>query len=328
MRLRSIKVFFFIIVYYLLFFSFNTSSAKETINIPFISAIIVNSKTNETIYSYNADTIIYPASLTKIMTAYIVFDAINEGIIGLYDRIDKTKYYNYSIMNSAFYDTNNITIYDLLIQTIVKSSNESALILANEIANEEKYFVEMMNKKAKEIGMYHTLFVNSHGLYNQNHISTARDLSKLTISLVKKHPELSKIFDITDYIHHDNFIEKTTTIQRNNNIIGSKTGYISKIGYNIAIWSDNDKEQLHAIIIGANSKPDRDAIALHLINSFSNNMLTNNKDKREDVFNINTHLASIIKLTGLNDLYKSNNIKQNISTNKKKNSINRFYMAK
>ena len=57
-------------------------------------------------------------------------------------------------------------------------------------------------------------------------------------------------------------------------------------------------------------------------------MLTNNKDKREDVFNINTHLASIIKLTGLNDLYKSNNIKQNISTNKKKNSINRFYMAK
>ena len=93
MKLRSIKTFFFIIVYCLLFFGFRISLAKETIDAPFISAIIVNSKTNETIYSYNADTIIYPASLTKIMTAYIVFDAINEGIIGLYDRIDKTKGY-------------------------------------------------------------------------------------------------------------------------------------------------------------------------------------------------------------------------------------------
>ncbi len=324
------KFFLFLVCY----FSTNYSSLSANIDSPFVSAVIVNENNNEKIYSYNADQIIYPASLTKIMTAYIVFDAIKEGIISINDVIDKKKYKNFSVVNSAPYDQ-TITIYDLLIKMIVKSSNESAIILAMEVANEEKLFVSLMNKKAKSIGMHNTFFVNSHGLYNDRHVSTANDLVKLTISFVKSYPEMSKIFNIVNYIdNNDNFEEKTTTIDRVKNIKGSKTGFISAIGYNIALWGLQNGIMQYIVIIGCNSKYDRDRIALFLMNYNKNNILydeniiniRNNNDI--DILKYIKYALNFIgidikdKIKLQDKVFYSKNSKNNRNGNKKNN---RFY---
>lgn len=325
------KFFLFLVCYFLT----NDTSIYANEDRPFVSAIIVNDN-NEKIYSYNADKIIYPASLTKIMTAYIVFDAIKEGIISKNDIIDKTKYKNFSVISNTQYDQ-NITIYDLLIKMIVKSSNESAIILAMEVANEEKLFVSLMNKKAKSIGMNNTLFVNSHGLYNDRHVSTANDLVKLTMSFIKSYPEMSKIFNIANYIdNNDNFEEKTTAIDEKKNIKGSKTGFLSAIGYNIALWGTQNGIMQYIVIIGCNSRYDRDKIALFLMNYKKNNIvydknIINIKNNDIDILKYIQYALNFIGIEikdniNLQDkVFYSKNSKNSRNDNKKNN---RFYYVR
>lgn len=248
----------------------------------FTSAVVANVETGESLYAYQIDRRIHPASLTKIMTAYIVFDAIVQGSIGLYDKVDLMQYSNIGLPNTFSYKE-TATIQELLIKLAVNSCNECAVALANEVVNSEYEFVKLMNTKAKELHMSNTHFTNSHGLNHPYHFSTARDIAILSISMIKQHPELSKIFSITDYIIDNHFTTKTTTIQRDNQYIsGSKTGYTAESGYNIAMWGEKNGAKIIIVIIGANNKYDRDIIALNImqhIQTSGNNLLIKNSKK-------------------------------------------------
>ena len=156
-------------------------------NVPFTSSIVVNSKNGQILQSYYPDKVIYPASLTKMMTAYVAFSAIKQGVIGLYDKIDKDKYANYGIYR-YFGRNDNVTIYDLLLKMIVNSINEVSTILAIEISENVGNFVETMNEYARKLKMTKTHFANPHGLFDKNHFSTARDMANLSIGLVHDFP--------------------------------------------------------------------------------------------------------------------------------------------
>lgn len=274
----------------------------------FTSAIVVNSNNGKILYSYNADEKIYPASLTKLMTAYVVFDNIKKGVIGMNDKIDK-KTYNSKKLENIFPYSSNITIKDLLLKMIVNSLNTPSEILALEVYGNTKTFINEMNKKAKQFGMSNTHFVNTHGLFNEKHYSTARDLANISIRIVNDFPEYAELFNITEYINSsEDLEEKTSTIQKNiKGVKGSKTGYINASGYNIAMWGDYENtegkkkttEHIFAVLIGAKTKQDRDNLMLKLLsstmkNNFSKTTNINNNDK-----NYNNEIANILTFVGL-----------------------------
>lgn len=254
-------------------------------NMPFTASIVVNSKNGQILQSYYPDRIIYPASLTKMMTAYVVFAAIKRGVIGLYDKIDKDKYASYGIYR--YFDRNeNVTVYDLLLKMIVNSTNEAATILAIEVSESVNNFVETMNDYARKIKMTNTHFANPHGLFDKNHFSTARDMANLSIRLVHDFPNLSQLFGITDYLSNNDFYEKTTVIQRKSvGLKGNKTGYVAASGYNIAAWGEYGmNEKIFAVLIGANSKYERDRLIMRLIgNSVKEYNIINRKDRDGDI---------------------------------------------
>ena len=274
----------------------------------FTSAIVVNSNNGKILYSYNADKKIYPASLTKMMTAYIVFEKITQGVIGLYDTINIDNYRNANLHN-MFPNQKQITIRDLLIKIIVNSKNTPAEILALEIYGNTKSFVAEMNKKAKQFGMTGTHFVNTHGLFNENHYSTARDIANISIRLISDFPEYAELFNITEYIDNEDEIEtKTSTIQKNiKGVKGSKTGYISASGYNIAMWGlyengTTKPDNIFAVLIGAKSKQQRDELILKLLNA----TIKKEFNKDNNAPNTTNYLDDIMNFFGVKpEIYKA-----------------------
>ena len=269
-------------------FVFGWSARAYEENMQFTSSIVVNSKNGQILQSYYPDRVIYPASLTKMMTAYVVFAAIKRGVIGLYDKIDKNKYASYGLYK-YFSQDEDVTIYDLLLKMIVNSTNDTATILAIEVSENVGNFVEIMNDYARKIKMTKTHFVNPHGLFDKDHVSTARDMANLSIRLVHDFPNLSQLFGITDYLSNDDFYEKTTVIQRKSvGLKGNKTGYVAASGYNIAAWGEYGmNEKIFAVLIGANSKYERDRLVMRLIgNSVKEYNIINRKENDKDVIKL------------------------------------------
>ena len=264
-------------------FVFGGSTRAYEENMQFTSSIVVNSKNGQILQSYYPDRVIYPASLTKMMTAYVVFAAIKRGVIGLYDKIDKNKYASYGLYK-YFSQDEDVTIYDLLLKMIVNSTNEAATILAIEVSENVHNFVETMNDYARKIKMTKTHFVNPHGLFDKDHVSTARDMANLSIRLVYDFPNLSQLFGITDYLSNDDFYEKTTVIQRKSvGLKGNKTGYVAASGYNIAAWGEYGmNEKIFAVLIGANSKYERDRLIMRLIGNSVKEYSIINRNKEND----------------------------------------------
>ena len=238
------------------------------------SAIVIDAINGEILFSHNADRKIFPASLTKMMTAYIVFDAINNGVIGINDKSEYSK-----ILKIKEY--NNITIKDLIYNMIVNSSNVVTDILAKEVSfGNVKEFIKKMNNVAKKIGMKNTNFSNTNGLHDENHYSTARDIAKLSIRLVYDFPQYIDFFETTNYIdNNNNYNTKTTRIQDNAiDIGGSKTGYVNASGYNLVAWkrknnNSDKKNHIFVVLTGANDTEKRDELVIKLINFYSD---TNN----------------------------------------------------
>ena len=268
---KFFKKTFFFCCYFSLFinitFSFWKNSFAGSYENHFTSAIVANKTKDTILYSYNADDIVYPASLTKMMTAYVVFDSIRNGLIGLHDNVSIAKYKDYGICN-IFTCKNPITIKDLILKMSVLSSNIACDILATEISGRVENFVVLMNKYAKDFGLQKTHFSNTHGLFDEKHVSTARELLQISMNLVNDFPSYIQLFGITYYVDNDeSFNKKTSTVQSSiKGIQGGKTGFISASGFNLSIWGEYEKEQVFAIVIGATNKISRDALILKLLN--------------------------------------------------------------
>ena len=225
--------------------------------------LIVDYDTDQILLEKNPDESMYPASMTKMMTVYILFERLKEGVISLDDRFSiSEKAWKMGGSKMFLEAGKRVIVEDLLRGIIVQSGNDATIVVAEAIAGSEENFAEIMNSKAAELGMTQTNFVNASGWPNENHYTTARDLAILIKATIKNFPEYYKIYK-----------EKTFTYsnikQNNRNPLlygdldadGLKTGHTEASGYGLAasavIGDGNAKRRVIMVINGLESKKQR-----------------------------------------------------------------------
>jgi len=232
------------------------------------AAMVMDSRTGEILHSRNADTRLHPASLTKMMTLYVVFDAVERGEIGLDSRVKISR-------NAATEEPSKLGLKQgqrirlryLIRAAAVKSANDAATALAEAVSGSEAEFARRMNWTAKALGMDSTTFKNAHGLTQAGHLSTARDMTVLGRRLFYDHPDYYNIFKrpSTDA----GVREVRNTNRRFLNAYpgadGIKTGYTRAAGFNLVASARRGQVRLIGTVFGGRSGATRDARMMELL---------------------------------------------------------------
>lgn len=234
------------------------------------SAVLMDANTGTILYSYNEEESLAPASVTKIMTLLLVFEAIEKGSIKYEDRLTVSE--NAASMGGSqiFLEPGEeMTVDDLLKSVIVASANDAALTLAENVGGSEEAFVEMMNKRAEELNMKNTHFENVTGLDDDviSHLTSAKDIAIMSKELLK-YEKVSKYATIwMDTIRNGEFGLTNTNrlIRFYKGITGLKTGYTSEAGYCVSASAKRDGLHLIAVIMGAESSVARNNAATKLL---------------------------------------------------------------
>lgn len=232
-------------------------------------AILMDYDTGEILFQKNANDRVYPSSMTKIMTTYIIFEKLKNGRLFLTDKI--------LISNNAwkqegsrmFLDIgSNVSIEELLKGVIVQSGNDASYALAEGTAGTVYEFVNLMNQKAKEMGLENTNFTNPIGFTENNHYMSVKDTAILSKRLIQDFPEYyAQYFAIPEYKYNK------ITQQNRNELLktyegadGIKTGHTEAAGYSLAASAYRNNRRLIAVINGANTKKDRIEESKNLLN--------------------------------------------------------------
>lgn len=249
---------------------------EDTLNLPCKSAILVEANTGTVLYEKNADEPLPPASVTKVMTLLLVMEAIDSGKIGYGDTV-RASAYACSMGGSQIYlkENEEMTVEDLLKSVIIASANDAAVALAEHICGSEEAFVDKMNEKAQMLGMKNTHFENTNGLDDttQNHVISARDIAIVSRELIKhkKVIEYSSIW--MDSIRNGSFGLTNTNrlIRFYNGATGLKTGSTDKAGFCISATAKRGEMELIAVIMGSETRDERNSAATKLLDYGFNN---------------------------------------------------------
>lgn len=251
--------------------SISAIEIKETnIDLNVKSAVLMDASTGTILYSQNAEESLPPASVTKVMTLLLVFEAIEKGTLSYEDTLTVSE--NAASMGGSqvFLEPGEeMKVEDLLKSVIIASANDAALTLAEHVAGSEEAFVDMMNKRAEELSMKSTHFENVTGLDDDvvNHVTSAKDIAIMSSELLKydKVSEYATIW--MDTIRNGEFGLTNTNrlIRYYKGITGLKTGYTSKAGYCISSSAKRNDLHLIAVIMGAESSKERNDAATKLL---------------------------------------------------------------
>ena len=237
-----------------------------------IASVIGNPISQEIYFEVNKDTKNYPASLTKIMTLYIIFDELRSKNINLNDHVYFSKNATYQQPSKlGIGEKDFITVNEVIDSLIIKSANDSAVAIAEKISGTEKKFVSKMNEYAKKMNLENTNFANSHGLPNKANLSTAYDIFKLSSRIIKDFPEYLHLFKKTKVnIKGTSYKTHNTLLKKYDHYIGLKTGYTRKSGFQISLLSKSGDEYLLGIYFGGNSAKERNNKINFLMNKYRN----------------------------------------------------------
>lgn len=224
------------------------------------SSIMVNADDGKVMYEQNADELRYPASLTKLMTLYITFNALENGHLKLTDKLKVSRVAaSRSPSKLGVKAGTTITVKDAIMAVIVKSANDCATVLAEHFAKSEADFAVLMTKTAHKLGMNNTTFKNASGLPNSKQKSTARDMSKLAMAVYHHFPQYYKWFSVQSFRY------KGQTITGHNHLLksfagadGMKTGYTAASGYNIVTSAHRNNKRVIAVTMGHRYLNERD----------------------------------------------------------------------
>tara|TARA_B110000196_G_scaffold318780_1_gene334967 strand:- start:2837 stop:3988 length:1152 start_codon:yes stop_codon:yes gene_type:complete len=266
-----IKLKFFTLI---IFFALSLN-AKAEFNIKARSAILQDFLSGEIIYEKDADTIIYPASMTKIMTSIIAFDLLKKGELNLDDKFIISE--NAWRLSSAGYSSmfimvgDEVTVEELLKGIIIASGNDACVALAEGIAGTEAEFAIMMSAKANELGMKNTNFSNSSGINDVNNNSTVRDIMIMSNYLIKTYPEFYKYFSEKEFTWDRTGGDPITQGNRNPLLYknlsadGIKTGYLAVEKYSLASSIIKNNRRLIAVGSGFETKKLRSQESIKLL---------------------------------------------------------------
>lgn len=250
------------------------TETKDVISAP--SAILMETSTGQVIYEKDPDSKRPPASVTKVMTLLLIFDALNEGRIKLEDEVTTSEYAASMGGSQVFLEPGEIQTVDTLIKCIsVASANDACVTMAEYISGSEEEFVAQMNKRAQELGMKNTQFKNCNGLDTEGHLTTARDIALMSRELITRYPQIHDYCTIwMENITHTT--KKGTTefgLSNTNKLIrhyeyatGLKTGSTSKAKFCISATAKKDDMELIAVIMAADDSKIRNKDAITLLN--------------------------------------------------------------
>jgi len=225
------------------------------------ASMVVDAETGEVLEASNVDVRTYPASLTKMMTLYLLFDDLESGKVHMSDRIPVTKKAAHQQpSNLGLVQGQSITVENAMFGMIVKSANDAAMATGEFLGGgSETAFAERMTRKAHELGMTRTTFKNPNGLPNPEQKSTARDLATLARALLHNHAKEYHYFATKSFNYNGQ------TINGHNHLMdwydgadGIKTGYIDASGFNLVTSAKRDGRRLVGVVLGGSSGPARD----------------------------------------------------------------------
>jgi len=231
------------------------------------AAIVVDDATGAVLYARNADLQVHPASLTKLMTLYLLFEALEEGRIRLDDQLQVSPHAAAQPPSRlGLRPGQTIPVRDAIRALAVKSANDVAVVVAEALAGSEAAFARRMTEKARRLGMSRTTFGNASGLEHPRQRTTARDMATLARRLVHDFPQYYRFFGERvfrwggqDYRNHNRLLDRYPGMD------GLKTGYIRASGYNLVASAVRDGRRIVAVVIGGPTAGERDHTMAQLL---------------------------------------------------------------
>lgn len=243
-------------------------NSSKTFKAPTPAYLVVNANTGTVLHQLNADKHLYPASLTKLMTIYLTFEAIAQGKITFDSKFPVSKFaasMPRSKLGLKVGDT--IRVKELVLSLIVKSANDSAAVLAEGLAGSEANFARIMTQRAHQLGMRNTVFANASGWHHPAQKTTAYDMAKLAMALKRDYPQHYNLFSRTSFYYKNVYYKGHNRVTENlRGAEGMKTGYTSHAGFNLVTAAKRGDTRLIGVVMGYHSPKIRDAKMISLIN--------------------------------------------------------------
>jgi D-alanyl-D-alanine carboxypeptidase (penicillin-binding protein 5/6) len=227
---------------------------------PKYAAIVIDAQTGEVLYEQAPDAHRYPASITKVMTMYLAFEALKEGRLSLDDRLVISPHAAAQAPSKVGLRAGqSISVRDAMTAIAVLSANDMAVALAEKVGGTEAHFAEMMTAKARSLGMNNTQYVNANGLPDNRQLSSARDIAILSRAVLRDYPQYYSFFSTRQFT----YLGRTT--RNHNHLLGAmpgvdgiKTGFTNASGFNLAASAVRDDRRLIAVVLGGSSTAARD----------------------------------------------------------------------
>lgn len=235
------------------------------------ASIVVDAKTGKVLQEANADKLRHPASLTKIMTLYMLFEQIEAGRIRLDSKLTVSEHASEAAPTKlGLAAGQKIEVEDAIKAVVTRSANDMAVAIGETIAGSEDAFAARMTKKARALGMNSTTFTNASGLPDKNQVTTARDLAILGRAIQDRFPRLYRFFSVRT------FVWRGSPIANHNRLLGSvegvdgiKTGYTRASGFNLVTSVKRDNRFIVAVVLGGHSGRSRDARMRELVSEYT-----------------------------------------------------------
>lgn len=224
------------------------------------ASIVVDADTLEVIHARQIDGQRFPASLTKVMTLYLTFDAINAGTLSLNEPLPVSKNAARTPpVDIGLRAGETITVEQAIYALTVRSANDVAVVLAERLAGSEEAFAAQMTAKARALRMQRTVFKTPHGLPHPDQTTTARDMAKLASAMLSHHQRYYHYFGQKNFTWKNRTYKNTNSLlHRVNGVDGFKTGFTNDSGYNLIISAKRDGRRVIAVVLGGASGKSRD----------------------------------------------------------------------
>jgi len=240
---------------------------------PPYSELVVDARSGKTLYAVAPDAQRHPASITKVMTLYLLFEELDAGRLNLGSQIKISQWAQKQAPSKLGLNAGDtISVEDAIKAVVTKSANDIAVAIAEQIGGTESNFADLMTKKAKALGMSRTVYANASGLPNPRQLTTARDLVTLGKSLQQRFPKYYAYFSLRSFEYDgDTIANHNKLLGRVDGVDGIKTGYTQASGFNLLTSVHQDDHALLAVILGGRSGPARDRRMAELIDTYIDN---------------------------------------------------------
>tara|TARA_R110002072_G_scaffold150059_2_gene298179 strand:+ start:30988 stop:32160 length:1173 start_codon:yes stop_codon:yes gene_type:complete len=221
--------------------------------------LLIDADTGHVLVEYNSEQRLPPASLTKIMTSYIISAELQQGTVELDDEVEiSVKAWRTEGSRMFVREGTKVSVRDLKRGIIIQSGNDASVAMAERIAGSEDAFADLMNQHAARLGMNNTNFMNATGLPDENHYTTAADLARLTTALIRDFPEDYKIYSEKYFTYNDiRQPNRNSLLWRDKTVDGVKTGHTEAAGYCLVASAKRDDMRLISVVMGTSSEESR-----------------------------------------------------------------------